>query len=75
MVESFPRLPRPLPLEAFPGAPDLLAAIADWMLWLKAERRSSAHTLSAYGRDLALFLRFLQEHEGGATRPAAPARA
>ena len=34
------------------------------MGWLVGERRSSAHTVAAYGRDLAFFLDFLAEHLG-----------
>ncbi|HYM01890.1 MAG TPA: tyrosine recombinase XerC, partial [Stellaceae bacterium] len=44
--------------------PDLSAAIALWQSWLGAERRASAHTIAAYGRDLAAFLDFLAEHRG-----------
>jgi integrase/recombinase XerC len=33
---------------------------------MKTQRRASAHTLEAYGRDLAQFLAFLREHLGGA---------
>ena len=40
-------------------------AVADWQAWLRVERRASPHTLSAYGRDLVAFLRFLAEHLGG----------
>src|SRR6185312_9285766 len=36
-----------------------------WLASLKHERRVSAHTLRAYGDDLARFLSFLQEHLGG----------
>jgi integrase/recombinase XerC len=42
----------------------LRAAIGLWAAWLGGERRASAHTLSAYGRDLAFFLDFLTEHLG-----------
>ncbi|MBB4287329.1 tyrosine recombinase XerC [Roseospira goensis] len=58
------------------------AAVARWRAWLWGERRASAHTLDAYGRDLAGFLAFLGEHLGGpptladlATLPAADVRA
>ncbi|HTZ38011.1 MAG TPA: tyrosine recombinase XerC [Stellaceae bacterium] len=60
----FPTLPEPLPLARFAVAEDLRAAIAAWFDWLAAERRVSAHTLAAYGRDLALFFDFLGEHQG-----------
>ena len=42
----------------------LVRAIADWRLWLDAERRVSAHTADAYGRDLSAFLAFLTGHLG-----------
>jgi len=58
----------PAGLTGFAAAPDTLAAIADWRRWIADERRSSAHTLAAYSRDLAAFLEFLQDHLG---RPAA----
>jgi integrase/recombinase XerC len=34
------------------------------MTWLDGERRASAHTIAAYGRDVAFFLDFLTEHLG-----------
>jgi integrase/recombinase XerC len=49
---------------AFCARPDLAAAIEAWRAWLAAERRASAHTTDAYGRDLAAFLRFLVDHTG-----------
>jgi integrase/recombinase XerC len=61
---SFPALPEPLPLARFSAADDLRAAIGLWVAWLTGERRASAHTVAAYGRDLALFLDFLMEHLG-----------
>ena len=39
--------------------------LRDWYDWLQAERRVSAHTLSAYTRELAAFLSFLAVHHGG----------
>ena len=57
--------PAPVPLAAFDAAPDLADAILRWHHWLADERRASAHTLAAYGRDLAAFLTFLTEHQGG----------
>ncbi|HEV2099387.1 MAG TPA: tyrosine recombinase XerC [Stellaceae bacterium] len=39
-------------------------AIGLWAAWLAGERRASAHTVAAYSRDLAFFLRFLTEHLG-----------
>jgi integrase/recombinase XerC len=58
------RGPEPMPLARFAAAPDLAAAVAEWQRWLASERRCSAHTLAAYGRDLAQFLDFLAEHRG-----------
>ena len=46
------------------AADDLRAAIGLWAAWLAGERRASAHTVAAYGRDLAFFLDFLTEHLG-----------
>ncbi|MBR1776975.1 MAG: tyrosine recombinase XerC [Alphaproteobacteria bacterium] len=40
----------------------LMTAIEEWQRWLKFERRSSAHTAAAYGRDLAAFLNFIQNY-------------
>jgi integrase/recombinase XerC len=60
----FPALPEPLPLARFSAADDLRTAIALWVAWLAGERRASAHTVAAYGRDLAFFLDFLTEHLG-----------
>jgi integrase/recombinase XerC len=60
----FPALPQPLPLARFSAAEDLRAAIGLWAAWLAGERRASAHTVAAYGRDLALFLDFLTQHLG-----------
>jgi integrase/recombinase XerC len=60
----FPILPEPVPLARFSAAEDLRAAIGLWMAWLGGERRASAHTLAAYGRDLAGFLDFLTGHLG-----------
>jgi len=57
-------LPEPVPLARFAAADDLRAAIGLWAAWLAGERRASAHTIAAYGRDLAYFLDFLTEHLG-----------
>jgi integrase/recombinase XerC len=51
-------------LARFAAAGDLRAAIGLWSAWLTGERRASAHTVAAYGRDLAFFLDFLTEHLG-----------
>ena len=61
---SFPMVPVPVPLARFSAADDLRAAIGLWAGWLAGERRASAHTVAAYGRDLAFFLDFLTEHLG-----------
>ena len=44
----------------------LRSALADWMQWLRDERRSSPHTIDGYGRDLVAFLTFITEHLGSA---------
>ena len=51
-------------LAALPAAPDLVAAAAGWLAHLAHERRLSARTLEAYGRDARQFLAFLQERFG-----------
>ncbi|NKD77379.1 tyrosine recombinase XerC [Haematospirillum sp. H1815] len=45
-------------------AADLHHAIDEWRSWLSAERRCSTHTLDAYTRDLATFLKFLVHFHG-----------
>jgi integrase/recombinase XerC len=40
----------------------LLQTIEKWQLWLKNERRYSAHTLEAYSRDLSFFINFFDQH-------------
>ena len=52
------------PLEHSAGEPALKTALADWLDWLKHEKRCSNHTLSNYARDTAAFLAFLNEHLG-----------
>ena len=47
-------------------APDVAAAIQAWLSYLTTERDLAAHTVEAYTRDLAQFLRFLAQHLGGA---------
>lgn len=52
----------------FAADAELAATVESWRRWLADERRASAHTLDGYGRDLAAFLAFLQEHRGGLPR-------
>jgi integrase/recombinase XerC len=63
-TRGFPKLPKLVPLGRFSAADDLRAAIGLWIAWLAGERRASAHTVAAYGRDLAFFLDFLTAHLG-----------
>ncbi|NQW00419.1 MAG: tyrosine recombinase XerC [Rhodospirillales bacterium] len=44
--------------------PAVIKAVTDWQDWLAHERRYSAHTLDAYGRDLVFFMKFLTGHLG-----------
>src|SRR3546814_20524695 len=53
-------------LPFFLAADDVKAAAEAWYRWLKKEKRFAAHTLRAYGQDLAGFLAFLAEHLGQA---------
>ncbi|MEQ8335001.1 tyrosine recombinase XerC [Nisaea sp.] len=43
---------------------DLNGAVRVWKQWLTSEKRASAHTLTAYERDLEQFLEFMQDHLG-----------
>ncbi len=52
------------PLLRLAFAVDAACAAQGWLTALREERRSSAHTLQAYVRDLAHFSRFLAEHAG-----------
>jgi integrase/recombinase XerC len=52
-----------LPIQ-FIARPDLAAALGAWGRWLAEEKRASAHTIDAYGRDLSAFLAFLAVHLG-----------
>ncbi|HUF46113.1 MAG TPA: tyrosine recombinase XerC [Aestuariivirgaceae bacterium] len=46
-------------------APDTAGATEGWLGRLEIERRCSAHTLSAYRRDISQFFEFLRGHLGG----------
>ncbi|MBC8038404.1 MAG: site-specific integrase, partial [Rhizobiales bacterium] len=47
-------------------APDAAAAAAQWLAFLKSERRAAPKTLEAYARDMGQFAAFLMDHLGGA---------
>ncbi len=51
-------------LRVLPAAPDLAAAAAAWLQHLAHERRLSARTIEAYGRDARQFLAFLETRFG-----------
>jgi integrase/recombinase XerC len=51
-------------LPTFPAAPDLAAAAVAWLQHLAHERRLSAHTIEAYGRDARQYLSFLEKRFG-----------
>ena len=60
-------MPKPAPsseLRALPAAPDLTAAVGAWLQHLAHERRLSARTIEAYGRDARQFLAFLEKRFG-----------
>ena len=44
---------------------DAKSLLSDWLAVLRHQRRLSPHTLRAYGDDMARFLKFLTEHNGG----------
>ncbi len=49
---------------AFSASPDLAEAVAGWLAAFADERRSSAHSIAAYRRDVAGFLSFMTKHRG-----------
>src|SRR5947208_559048 len=55
--------PQP-PTLGFAGDDAVCAAATSWLDWLTHEKRASQHSVDAYGRDLAAFLKFLQDHLG-----------
>jgi integrase/recombinase XerC len=54
----------------FRAAPDLQAAVGQWLSWLTHERRVAELTVAAYARDVAAFLSFLSRHQGELPRLA-----
>ncbi|MCW9035250.1 MAG: tyrosine recombinase XerC [Rhodospirillales bacterium] len=54
-------------LTQYSCANDVASQIETWRRWLADERRVSAHTLDAYGRDLSAFLCFISDHLGKPT--------
>src|SRR5258707_3454108 len=58
-------MPPPPPLTlGFAGDDAVCAAATAWLDWLTHQKRASKHSVDAYGRDLAAFLKFLQDHLG-----------
>ncbi len=57
---------RRIPIHAFNLAPDAAEIAQLWLTSLAKEKRLSAKTLEAYGRDLQQFGSFLMAHEGEA---------
>lgn len=46
----------------YQASPKVINHIKNWLLWLKAERMYSSHTLDAYARDLSSFFKFWQSY-------------
>ena len=49
----------------FSAQADVQDALVAWRRWLESERNLSRHTLAAYVGDVAVFLQFLTEYNGG----------
>lgn len=46
----------------YKASKEVIELITRWQIWLRDERRYSAHTLDAYSRDLSCFFEFIQEY-------------
>lgn len=53
-----------VPWQSLPLGASLAQQLAEWQDWLAHVRRTSEHTLRAYGQDVASYLSFLQTHLG-----------
>ena len=60
-----PAMAQPTAIDLPFAASDTSGELARWLAYLGAERRMSAKTVDAYGRDVRQFLAFLAEHRGG----------
>jgi len=49
-------------LIGLPVQPAVATALADWVSWLRHERRLSERTVESYSHDIAVFMRFLERH-------------
>jgi len=52
------------PLAALQAEPAVQQALAKWHAWLAFEKRSSAHTIDSYSRDIVDFINFINTHQG-----------
>ena len=64
LADPFPARAMTGDLPLVSAAPDLLAALAQWLVHLRAERRLAAKTVEAYRRDVDQFLAFQTVHLG-----------